>query len=304
MKTVVPDYYPEFRCKAGACRHSCCIGWEIDIDADTYERYRGVAGEFGDRLRRNIESDGETACFRLDERERCPFLNEDGLCDIILEQGESALCQICRDHPRFRADFTDRTEMGLGLCCEEAAELILNRQKSVSLITLSDDGKDPSPTEEEAVFFAGRNTLIRCVQDHTLSREERRKQFCSAVGIQPEPFDFVRWAKFCLSLEQMDPAWAKLLYSAMENPPRGAEEEIAWEQLAVYFLYRHMSASVWEDNFSSRAAFCLLSADMVVEIACRCAVSLPEAARLYSSEIEYSEENTRAILDELYFSNF
>ena len=29
---VYPDYYPEFRCSASACKHNCCIGWEIDID--------------------------------------------------------------------------------------------------------------------------------------------------------------------------------------------------------------------------------------------------------------------------------
>ena len=29
-------------------------------------------------------------------------------CDIITDIGEGGLCQICADHPRFRADFSDR----------------------------------------------------------------------------------------------------------------------------------------------------------------------------------------------------
>ena len=56
MKIVVPDYYKDFKCLAGDCKHSCCIGWEIDIDADTLEYYKSVDGEFGERLKNNISS--------------------------------------------------------------------------------------------------------------------------------------------------------------------------------------------------------------------------------------------------------
>ena len=30
MQYVYPDYYPKFHCLAQRCRHSCCIGWEIE----------------------------------------------------------------------------------------------------------------------------------------------------------------------------------------------------------------------------------------------------------------------------------
>ena len=111
--------------------------------------------------------------------------------------------------------------------------------------------------------------------------------------------DFARRAEFCLSLEQMDSAWADLLREAMQNPPRNAVADTVWEQLTVYFLYRHMSAAVYEDDFTARAAFCILSADMITEIARRCDVPVEEVARLYSAEIEYSEVNTQAFLDAL-----
>lgn len=35
MIRVVPDFYPAFHCIASACRHSCCVGWEVDVDQDT-----------------------------------------------------------------------------------------------------------------------------------------------------------------------------------------------------------------------------------------------------------------------------
>lgn len=39
--------------------------------------------------------------FRLNEKGYCHFLNKAGLCRLVLELGEDALCDICREHPRF-----------------------------------------------------------------------------------------------------------------------------------------------------------------------------------------------------------
>ena len=41
---IVPAFYPAFRCKAGECRHSCCRGWEIDIDENTLSTYQCLPG--------------------------------------------------------------------------------------------------------------------------------------------------------------------------------------------------------------------------------------------------------------------
>lgn len=117
MKYVMPTYYPEFECIAERCQHSCCVGWEIDIDDATQQKYRAVSGDMGERLRAGIAEDEQGAHFRLDEQERCPFLNQQGLCELILQLGKDSLCQICADHPRFRTFYSDRTESGLGLCC-------------------------------------------------------------------------------------------------------------------------------------------------------------------------------------------
>ena len=106
MKVVVPSYYGKFKCIASACRHSCCVGWEIDVDEDTLEYYKSVGGRLGDRLRENISEEG-CPHFVTGEDERCPFLNSDNLCDIICELGEESLCQICSDHPRYRSFFSD-----------------------------------------------------------------------------------------------------------------------------------------------------------------------------------------------------
>lgn len=153
MKIIAPSYYQDFHCIAGACEHTCCIGWEIDIDEESLSRYRTQAD-----ISPHIDQT-DTPHFRLDGEERCPFLNDDHLCDLILHHGEDALCQICADHPRFRSFWSDRTEIGLGLVCEEAARLILSQPQPMQLVTLSDDGEPTSIPEDESWLMELRDRL-------------------------------------------------------------------------------------------------------------------------------------------------
>ena len=180
MKIIVPNYYPGFRCIANRCRHSCCIGWEIDIDPETREKYRYVSGDLGERLNAAIV-DGEVSHFRLGEGERCPMLNANGLCDLITELGEDMLCQICADHPRYRSFFTGRTEIGLGMCCEEAARIILTRNTPMQLVTLEDDGADEALPDDEAGLLAQREELTALLQDDTHPLEARLDALLAAV---------------------------------------------------------------------------------------------------------------------------
>ena len=163
MNVYVPDYLPAFRCMTSACRHTCCAGWEIDIDAESLARYERLPGDFGERVRRGISRDGAegTPHFLLTSDERCPLLRPDGLCELILREGEDALCQICRDHPRFRSFYSCRVEMGLGLVCEEAARLILTSPHPLRLIPLPGTILEPeTPTEDERYLFALREAWI------------------------------------------------------------------------------------------------------------------------------------------------
>ena len=85
MTEVYPSYYPQFRCRAGVCKNTCCRGWEIDIDSETREFYRTVGGDLGQKLRQSILDGEDGASLRLTEDERCPFLLDSGLCQLILE---------------------------------------------------------------------------------------------------------------------------------------------------------------------------------------------------------------------------
>lgn len=163
MNIYAPDYYPAFQCIASRCEHTCCAGWEIDIDPESLSRYDRLTGAFVERVRKGISREG-TPHFILTKDERCPLLNSDNLCELILHEGEGALCQICRDHPRFRNYFSCRVETGLGLVCEEAARLILSWPHPLRLIRI-DGSAEESPTEDECYLFDLREQWLASLQE-------------------------------------------------------------------------------------------------------------------------------------------
>lgn len=126
----VPSYYKEFRCKADRCGDSCCIGWEIDIDEDTFTYYKSVEGAFGERLAAHmVTEDGNS--FVLQENGWCPFLNEKKLCDICIHLGEEALSEVCTEYPRFTMEYGNVREKILSLSCEEAGWLVFSTDQKM-----------------------------------------------------------------------------------------------------------------------------------------------------------------------------
>lgn len=303
MKLFAPDYYKDFFCIAGKCKHSCCVGWEIDVDDETFEYYKSVSGEFGKRLDNGISAEGEMPHFALSADERCPFLNENNLCDIILNLGEDRLCQICADHPRYRNFFSDRTEIGLGLCCEAAGRLILTCEKKTRLVVIEDDGVDELVSDEEQVFFALRKRLFNIAENRTKLLNERIQEMLFVCDITLPQKSAAEWADIYLGLEHLDFAWVDRLNelkNIKEISPAGDEWDIPFEQLLVYFLYRHTADSLYDGRFSERVAFAALGVYIVgilFEVSGNMTIDeLVEIARLYSSEIEYCEENIDALL--------
>ena len=295
MKIFAPDYYKDFRCIAGSCQHSCGIGWEIDIDRKTADFYKNVPGNFGKRLCENIDFHEEGGTFRLCENERCPFLNEKGLCDIIINLGESALGQVCDDHPRFRNFYESRTEIGLGLCCEAAAKLILEKQSPFSVCKIEDDSEFTETVPEEESFFAFREKAFRTVLNRNLPMERRIENLLELCETSLPEKTFSEWAEIYLGLERLDKKWTEVLEYMAKNPsPPKISDEVSVEQLLCYYLFRHFS--IEEPELS--CAFAVLSF-YITEKAAEY-TGLLESARLYSSEIEYSDENKEKLLDIIY----
>ncbi|MBR1796856.1 MAG: flagellin lysine-N-methylase [Clostridiales bacterium] len=256
-----PDYCKDFSCIAGACRHTCCKGWEIDVDDDSLGRFKSHPDIMA-------HIDGNSVV--LDSDERCPFLNNDGLCDMILKHGEAFICDICREHPRFYNEFEDHTEMGLGLVCEEACRLILDKKDDFKLI----------PARELS-------SEIKMIFDTSAHVSQRLKK------LKPSSLSSSTRASFLKTLEVMDPVWTSLLDKMISSSPDSADEKRVidkdprrFSNLCAYYLYR----------YPGTAGFAVEATYTVADLVC-IGIDIHEAARLFSGEVEYSDINIDSAID-------
>ena len=289
MLSLRPDFYDDFRCRASGCRHSCCVGWEIDVDSETLAWYRSIPGEIGASLREMIEL-SPTPHFRLTEGERCPFLRDDGLCRLILTLGEDGLCDICAEHPRFYNEYPGRLEMGLGLCCEEAARLLLAGTGHLRLIAESD-----GETETPDALLLLRGEVFRLLAGEE-SMTVRMEKAMALLDAALPAFDVRDAVRFCLTLERMDESWTALLTRLATSPPMEPEprlSEIRFARIAEYLVYRHFASAPTRREAALRLSFCFFSVRLLCAL--EALAPLDDALRLFSAEIEYSDENVEKL---------
>ena len=297
MKYIYPDYYDSFHCIASDCTHSCCVGWEIDIDPDSMERFLKVPGALGEKLKKNISSDGEPH-FILGERERCPFLNESGLCELILALGEDCLCDICAEHPRFYNELPGRVEYGVGMCCEEAVRLLVSGKEPVKLLLEEEDDDGGEDEEEFSELTRLRDTILSLLNSPGAFMS-RMEKILSLAGKRFVCFSPREIAEFYLALERMDEGWTVLLEEMKKffSAPElfDALDDIRYTRIAHYFIFRHFLSARTKAEAAELLVFAFLSTMTV------CFLDhlgyAEDALRLYSAEIEYSDENIGRITE-------
>ena len=291
MKLYAPKYYKSFKCIADKCEHSCCIGWEIGVDSETLEKYEGLGTGYGDAVKKSISYDGEPH-FKLCADDRCPHLNEQGLCKIILNIGEGYLCDICREHPRFY-NYTDIAEVGLGMSCPEAARIILS---SPDYMLMEEVGEVSADDEIEFNGRVMREKVYETLDDSSLCYSERLAKIYSDHDISFE--DDEVWLEKLSDLEYLDEKHKNLFmnYSSLCRPV-GVDQYL--ERFLAYLIYRHCTEAFDADDFDMRLSFCLfcerLAASMIVAKGASSLREVAELVSIISEELEYSEENTEAL---------
>lgn len=316
MKKYYPSYYEKFSCIAGECPDSCCKAWEIIIDKNTYNKYLNINDSIGEIIRDCIITDIEgDKCFSLVDG-RCPFLNDEGLCDIHLRLGEGFTSEICRTHPRFVEEYDGFTEVSLSLSCPEACRLIF----------FSDINKNCYPTPEYhgddevlGLLIASREKLLekRCdykeLQQFLLYTSADDSLDIDLVYISDFPdfsIEFIKqFAEKLQSLEILTDEWKDYLGKCVDcEPPFNCLQkyyDINNEKLCKlckYLIYRYYLKAVNDLDIYSRALFIASACNLCLYISEVCSISFENAVRLFSKETEHNPENTDAIIE--YFSNF
>ncbi len=276
MSTWYPSFYPAYRCRADRCRHSCCRGWEIDVDEQSAARYRKLPGELGDELRRALFADEEGWHFRLDGEERCPFLEADGLCRLIKRLGEEALCDICALHPRFFEELDAGELWGLGLSCEEVTDLLLGERALRFVCGETGENLDLAGLLAALGLSVPRETL----RYRPRIDEERRREILRLFG----------------KTEPIDEAWAEELKALEASPLPQAGRDEDYQRIYEYLLYRQIEKAE-ERDWESIADYAALSTDFV---ALWDAQEKDTAGHLrrFSEQIEYSTENVEILMGE------
>ena len=303
MKLYAPKYYKKFICIADKCHHSCCIGWEIDVDEDTLEKYDLSKESYAEKIRKSIEYT-DTPHFKLGNSERCPHLNEKGLCRIILEMGEGYLCHICREHPRFYNYTRLGKEVGLGLVCEEACRIILSSDDYDTFIPLGEEDEE-CITDTDFDVISERAAIYKILSNDSLSFNEKTEQIAKKYAVSPTSVLDERWSELLSALEYLDPIDKKLFsaYSSEILPTKVLEKYL--ERALAYFIFRHVSPSEDERDFRASLGLALflerLLRSVIVTKGDFGEPAIFDIARRLSEELEYSEENTEAIKFEFEF---
>ena len=274
-----PDFYDRFRCRAAACRHSCCKGWEIDIDENTLDLYRSLKGTWREKMDAAIVCDEYGAHFRLTEEERCPFLQQDGLCELIRALGEDALCDICALHPRVYELAGTYELAGLGLSCEAVCDLLLSEEGELTL-RCEETG--------EKIALSGLLKILGWEPGE------------GALRFTPTA-DLDGMLQRMEQTEAIDAAWPEELCSLRKAMKTGPLPEIPtgprYDRMQQYILFRSIEHA---ENTGWRAVLDY-AREGVSFVALQDALygTDPEHLRRWSEQIEYSTENVELLLQAL-----
>lgn len=283
MLSIFPKFYKNFLCKADKCKHSCCKGWEIDIDEETAGKYLAMTGELGAEIRQNIGKNEDSYFFKLTEDERCPFLQKNGLCKIILNIGEENICEICTMHPRFFTMIDDVELCGVGLSCEKTCELLLGDEKAL-VFYIEDTEEEVSFSEVLSVI--GLN-LPNEMQEFSLAVNAENINKVLEIMAKTEPID-ENWSKELSIMQDMDNVELKAK-EYLENSDKNILNKIY-----QYILYRQLERLVDIDmealiNYAQYSILFIILHTMISK-------ELGESVRRWSEQIEYDTDNVDLIL--------
>lgn len=306
MKITRPDFYSEFKCIASECTDTCCAGWDIYIDEFTEEIYENIEGEFGEKIRENIsvDEDGDS-CFKM-KNKRCPFLNCENLCDIYINLGENYLCDICTEHPRFYNVHGKLREEGLGIACEEACRLILDRENPIEFV-FDEDDEEPFEDEDISELINERNELIKIAQNREKSIAEREEEILSKTSCPDMLGDTEKIISVYRELESMEDKYTDMLSNLDKDKTCDISEyENDFEKVLVYMLYRYFTEENSEHGTNTDDNIYLaVSFTKVTELCYRAELERKgnltlkdriDILKCLSKNIEYSDENIENII--------
>lgn len=282
--------YKDFKCIAADCPATCCSGWQIMIDKRSLETYRS----FNDEALTNSVN-WEESCFKQKPNGDCAFLQENGLCALIIKKGEQALCRTCDLYPRHIEVFPGAFEYSLSASCPVVAEKLMALS---SLLSYTEENSTLEIHEEFDTFneeiyqelLACREEFFSLIKDPAISFDEKCGRILRKMQDVQDRYDgwdveelsdgilnlnIMEHMELLTELEQLDPSFCAWLQQARSILHKAADEDTAqfekahplWqiqcENILYYFLYTYLCVACYDEYIFGMAAVAVYSAKLM-----------------------------------------
>jgi lysine-N-methylase len=105
---------------------------------------------------------------KLGPDKSCPFLNEAGLCNIMIHNGEADLPKTCRSFPRLENSIGKLKEYSLSCACPTVVDIIHDLNGNISFLNEGEKCQDILPTG-----YRIRETMLSILQNPGFSLKDR-----------------------------------------------------------------------------------------------------------------------------------
>ncbi len=257
MIIVKPTFYKDFSCIAGECPDSCCQGWEVDADEESLAYYKTLddSMEIKQRIDNVLDKDEfDNTIFTLAPKKRCPFLNDNNLCDMHIAIGGEHTPYTCRTFPRFIYDFGATREIGVSFSCPVASDMMYALESFEFEQEMNSDL--PALNDIDASTYyklsGARKEAYAIVKDRTIPITARLVKLLDfAVDVQNDlsPYkegnDDIDFLDVFRNPELINPEWSEKVDHADIKP---VNNTTANENIAMYFLYKYFLQAVYDLN--------------------------------------------------------
>lgn len=267
MKIVKPTFYKNFKCIAGDCPDSCCQGWEVDADSDSLEYYKTLDNSL--EIKKRIDSvlskdEFDNTIFTLAPKKRCPFLNDENLCDMHIAIGGEHTPYTCRTFPRFIYDFGATREIGISFSCPVASDMMYNTESFDFEAEVNSDLPTLNDIDAEKYFllYKGRAEAYKIAKDKNKSIRERLNDLLDlGVLLQEKLFpydeggDDIDFFDVFKNPELINPEWKEKVENFSLKQVSDTQSN---ENILMYFLYKYLMQAVYDDDALSKIKMAVL----------------------------------------------
>lgn len=267
MKIVKPTFYKNFKCIAGDCPDSCCQGWEVDADSDSLEYYKTLDNSL--EIKKRIDSviskdEFDNTIFTLAPKKRCPFLNDENLCDMHIAIGGEHTPYTCRTFPRFIYDFGATREIGISFSCPVASDMMYNTESFDFETEVNSDIPTLNDIDAEKYFllYKGRAEAYKIAKDKNKSIRERLNDLLDlGVLLQEKLFpydeggDDIAFFDVFKNPELINPEWKEKVENFFLKQVSDTQSN---ENILMYFLYKYLMQAVYDDDVLSKIKMAVL----------------------------------------------